>query len=50
VVVGVLEVGELKHQTILAPGEMAPIGRALADTFRLLEPFQRSSEGPTLTV
>jgi pimeloyl-ACP methyl ester carboxylesterase len=29
---------------------MAPIGRALADTFRLLEPFQRSSDNPALTV
>jgi pimeloyl-ACP methyl ester carboxylesterase len=33
-----------------APGELAPVGRALADTFRLLEPFQRSSGGPPLTV
>src|SRR5690242_2284570 len=33
-----------------APGELAPVGRALANTFRLLEPFQRSSGGPLLTV
>lgn len=33
-----------------APGELAPIGRALANTFRLLEPFQRSSGGMPLTV
>ncbi len=27
-----------------APGSMAPVGRALGETFRVLEPFQRSSD------
>ena len=33
-----------------APGEVAPIGRELADAFRLVEPFQRSSGPEPLTV
>jgi pimeloyl-ACP methyl ester carboxylesterase len=33
-----------------APGEIAPIGRELADSFRLVEPFQRSSGAKPLTV
>ena len=33
-----------------APGYMAPVGRALADTFRVLEPMQRGSGGEPLTV
>ena len=33
-----------------APGEVAPIGRELADSFRLIEPFQRSSAAEPLTV
>jgi pimeloyl-ACP methyl ester carboxylesterase len=33
-----------------APGYLAPVAEALADTFRVLEPWQRGSGGPTLTV
>ena len=33
-----------------APGHMAPVGRGLASGFRVLEPFQRISGGPPLTV
>jgi pimeloyl-ACP methyl ester carboxylesterase len=33
-----------------APGYVAPIARALADTFRVLEPFQRGSGSEALTV
>ncbi len=33
-----------------APGHMAPMGRSLAPGFRVLEPFQRTSGGPPLTV
>jgi pimeloyl-ACP methyl ester carboxylesterase len=33
-----------------APGVMAPVARALADRFRVLEPFQRSSGPEPLTV
>jgi pimeloyl-ACP methyl ester carboxylesterase len=33
-----------------APGYMAPVARGLADAFRVLEPFQRSSGGARLTV
>ncbi len=33
-----------------APGHMAPVARGLADSFRLLEPFQRDSGGEPLTV
>ncbi len=33
-----------------APGTMAPVARALAKRFRVLEPWQRQSGGPPLTV
>jgi pimeloyl-ACP methyl ester carboxylesterase len=33
-----------------APGYMAPVARALADSFRVLEPFQRGSAAEPLTV
>ena len=33
-----------------APGYVAPVARALADWFRVLEPFQRGSGGEPLTV
>ena len=33
-----------------APGYMAPVARALADTFRVLEPMQRGSGGEPLTI
>ena len=33
-----------------APGHMAPVAKALADSFRVLEPFQRSSGSERLTV
>lgn len=33
-----------------APGHMAPVARGLADSFRVLEPFQRGSGGVPLTV
>ncbi len=33
-----------------APGQMAPVARGLADSFRVLEPFQRGSGGEPLTV
>lgn len=33
-----------------APGYMAPIGRALADSYSVIEPFQRESGGDPLTV
>ena len=33
-----------------APGHMAPVARGLADSFRVLEPFQRGSGGQALTV
>ena len=33
-----------------APGYMAPVARALADSFQVLEPFQRGSGGEPLTV
>lgn len=33
-----------------APGYMAPLARELADSFRVLEPLQRGSGGPPLTV
>lgn len=33
-----------------APGHLAPVARALADAFRILEPFERRSGGPPLTV
>ncbi len=33
-----------------APGTLAPVGRALADRHRVLEPFQRRSGGAPLTV
>ncbi len=33
-----------------APGYMAPVARGLADSFRVLEPFQRGSSGEPLTV
>ncbi len=33
-----------------APGYMAPVAQALADTFRVLEPMQRGSGGEPLTV
>jgi pimeloyl-ACP methyl ester carboxylesterase len=33
-----------------APGYMAPVARELADSFRVLEPFQRGSGGERLTV
>lgn len=33
-----------------APGYMAPVARELADSFRIFEPFQRSSGGEPLTV
>ena len=33
-----------------APGYMAPVAQALADTFRVLEPIQRGSGGEPLTV
>jgi len=33
-----------------APGTMAPVARALADSFRVLEPLQRTSGGAPLTV
>jgi pimeloyl-ACP methyl ester carboxylesterase len=33
-----------------AIGYMAPVGRGLADSFRVLEPFQRGSRGEPLTV
>ncbi|MBN1511904.1 MAG: alpha/beta hydrolase [Phycisphaerae bacterium] len=33
-----------------APGYMTPVARELADAFRVLEPFQRGSEGVPLTV
>ncbi|MCL4401125.1 MAG: alpha/beta hydrolase, partial [Acidobacteria bacterium] len=33
-----------------APGYMAPVARGLADSFRVLEPFQRASGGEPLTV
>ncbi len=33
-----------------AAGHMAPVARALAERFRVLEPFQRGSGGPPLTV
>ena len=32
------------------PGGMAPVARGLADSFRVLEPFQRGSGGEPLTV
>ena len=33
-----------------APGHMAPVARGLADSFRVLEPWQRGSGGEPLTV
>ncbi|RMH22398.1 MAG: alpha/beta hydrolase [Acidobacteria bacterium] len=33
-----------------APGYLAPVGRALADRFRVVEPFARRSDGGTLSV
>src|SRR5882672_2712922 len=33
-----------------APGYMAPVARELADSFRVLEPFQRGSGGEPLSV
>ncbi|HEY3174922.1 MAG TPA: alpha/beta hydrolase [Candidatus Polarisedimenticolia bacterium] len=33
-----------------APGYLAPVARELADSFRILEPFQRGSSGEPLTV
>ena len=33
-----------------APGYVAPVARALADAFRVVEPFQRGSSGTPLTV
>lgn len=33
-----------------APGSMAPVARGLADSFRVLEPFQRASGAEPLTV
>jgi pimeloyl-ACP methyl ester carboxylesterase len=33
-----------------APGHMAPVARGLAESFRIIEPFQRGSDGERLTV
>jgi pimeloyl-ACP methyl ester carboxylesterase len=33
-----------------APGHMAPVARGLADSFRIIEPFQRGSGTEPLTV
>jgi len=33
-----------------APGYMAPVARGLADSFRIVEPFQRGSGGEPLSV
>ena len=38
------------HGGPAAPGHMAPIARALEDSFRVLEPFQRGSGAEPLTV
>jgi pimeloyl-ACP methyl ester carboxylesterase len=38
------------HGGPAAPGEMAPVARALADRFRVLEPWQRGAGGEPLTV
>lgn len=43
-------VAALLHGGPGAPGEMAPLAQALAGEFRVVEPLQRRSGGPPLTV